>query len=223
MLAGPATHGASALSNQTLQALQVAIPVVGRLNERREIQENEWVGFGQGCKIPAIEDEESTPPLLDLLLEYASKSSLSGKVRQSLVTDIILPAYEMNRIAYNRWVSCLISQYNAPEDIEVMRSIPSRPDALAAMLRRIPELLPEEYFIEWHNYVKTNLVPTAHLSAAIYRMADNLDSESASDFTISQETNASSHWMRFLNQRTEIFGAYSLASLLQRPHEPSSL
>lgn len=74
MLAGSATHGASAISNQTLQALQAVIPVVGRLNERREIQENEWVGFGQGCKIPAMEDEESTPPLLGLLLEYASKS-----------------------------------------------------------------------------------------------------------------------------------------------------
>lgn len=223
MLAGSATHGASALSNQILQALVVVIPVVGRLNERREIQENEWVGFGQGCKIPAMEDEESTPLLLGLLLEYASKSSLSGKVRQSLVTDIILPAYEMNRIAYNRWVSCLISRYNAPEDIEVLRSIPSRPDALAAMLRRIPELLPEEYFMEWHNCVKTNLVPTAHLSAAIYRMADHLDSESACDFTLSQGTNASWHWMRFLNQRTDIFGAFSLASLLQRPHAPSSL
>ena len=223
MLTGPATHGASALSNQTLQALQLVIPVVGRLNERSEIQEKEWVGFGQGCKIPAMEDEKSTPPLLGLLLEYASKSSLSGKIRQSLVTDIILPAYEMNRTAYNKWVSCLASRYNAPEDIEVLRSLPSRPNALASLLRQIPELLPEEYFMEWHNYVKTNLVPTAHLSAAIYRMADNLNSESASDFTPSQETNASSHWMRFLNRRTDIFGAFSLASLLQHPHARSSL
>ncbi|KAI4256854.1 MAG: hypothetical protein L6R42_005992 [Xanthoria sp. 1 TBL-2021] len=223
MLAGTAIPGTSALADLTLQALQALIPVAGRLNERTGIQEKDWMAFGRGGKIPPIEDKDSTPPLLSLLLEYASKSTLSETVRRPLVEDIILPAYETCRIAYNRWVAVLLSRFNALEDLEILSSIPSRPVALAAMLRRIPELLPEEYFMEWHNYVKTYLAPSTDLPAAIYRLADNLRSESTSDPTLTQDTNASSHWMRFLDQRTNIFGAFSLANLLQRPQARSSL
>ncbi|KAL8757039.1 MAG: hypothetical protein Q9199_002516 [Rusavskia elegans] len=223
MIAGAAIPGTPSLADLTLQALQALIPVVGRLNERTEIQEKDWMAFGQGGKIPPIEDKDSTPPLLSLLLEYASKSTLSETVRRRLVEDIILPAYETSRTAYNRWVAVILSRFNALEDLEILSSIPLRPVALAAMLRRIPELLSEEYFMEWHNYVKTNLAPSTDLPAAIYRLAENLRSESTSDPTLTQDTNASSHWMQFLDQRTNIFGAFSLASLLQRPQARSSL
>ncbi|KAL8994115.1 MAG: hypothetical protein Q9169_005828 [Polycauliona sp. 2 TL-2023] len=217
MLAGTAVDDASALVDEALPALQALIPVVGRLTERIDLQKIDWIAFGQGGKIPVIEDQDATPPLFGLLLDYASKSTLSHLVRRRLVEQVILPAYELGRATYKRWVTVLLSRYGTSMDLEVLSSIRVRHVALAAMLRRIPEMLPETYVMEWHHYVIADLSPSPELSAAIHRLVDNVKSEDTSDPKLTPETDVLSHWKKLLDPSNKIFGKFSLASLLQRP------
>ncbi|KAL8656693.1 MAG: hypothetical protein Q9226_002592 [Calogaya cf. arnoldii] len=223
MLANTAAQGDFASTNQTLQALQDIIPVVGRLNERIEIQAKDWIAFSQWGKIPIMENQESTPPLFGLLLDYAVKSTLPEKVRRSLVQVIILPAYESSKTIYNHWVSVLLSRYGVSGDLWILRSIPPRPVVLAAMLRRIPELMPDAYIMEWHNYVKANLVLSPELSVAIHRLAEKVKCESTtSNLPPAPDMNPTLHWTRFLDQRSDVFRAFSLAGLVRRPRTQPS-
>ncbi|KAL8851784.1 MAG: hypothetical protein Q9221_003298 [Calogaya cf. arnoldii] len=225
MLAGTAAQDDFASTNQTLQALKAMIPVVGRLNESVDIQEKHWIAFGEGAKVPVIEHTDSMPPLFGLLLDYAVKTTLPENVRRTLVHDIVLPAYELSKTAYNHWVSVLLSRYGILDDLGLLISIPPRPVVLAAMLRRIPELMPEAYFMEWHNYVRSNLVASPELSAAIHRLAEKVNSESAaSDLPQTPDTDPILHWTRFLDKRSDVFKAFSfsLASLLRRPRTEQS-
>ncbi|KAL9038483.1 MAG: hypothetical protein Q9180_003109, partial [Flavoplaca navasiana] len=219
-----ATTGSSTLTNEVLQALQGFIPIIGRLSERSNIEEKDWDAFRHNGKIPAKEDPDSVtptriPPLFGLLLEYASNGSIPEKIRQAMVQDIILPAYESSKVVDRRDVTVLLSHTGHAEDVDILSTIPPRPGVLLKMLRQIPELLPERYFMEWHDYVKMNLTPGADLVAAVSRVIDHLKPESISDPLLPPSTDASLHWTRFLDQRPHIIAAFSFASLL--PHQSS--
>ncbi|KAL8666790.1 MAG: hypothetical protein Q9168_007412, partial [Polycauliona sp. 1 TL-2023] len=222
MLAVTAIDDTSASVDQVLQALRALVPVVGRLTERIDIKEKDWIAFAQGAKIPVIEDQDTPPLLFSLLLYHASRSNLPKSVRQNLVDEIILPAYELGRAAYKRWVKVLRSRYSSSSDPEILSSIPARPVALAAMLRTIPEMLPEVYFTEWHRYVEANLKPSADLRAAIDRLVGSMKLEDTSDATLTPETNVPSHWTQVLDPSNNIFQTFSMAELLQRPQLQSS-
>ncbi len=63
-------------------------------------------------------------------------------------------------------MGCVIALTVQCRRVDCLSSIPLRTAAVAAMLHRIPKLLPTAYIMEWYVYARACLIPSVDLVAA---------------------------------------------------------
>lgn len=205
-----------ALTEQIMNALQAAVPIMGRLTERINFEERHWATQKENDLLPVIECEDTTPPLFSLLLGSATDLRLPENVRRDLIRSVILPAFELCRATHRQWIKLFLERNSASNDLDELASVPPRLTVLAAMFRLIPEMLPIEYFAEWQRCVKPNLTPDPDLSKLNQKVADESKIEDPESAELYRDTEANIHWLQLFNQGTEIFERFSLADLLRK-------
>ena len=216
MLTEHAAFENHALTEQIMKALGAVVPIMGRLTERVNFDENHWATLKKNDILPVAEDEDTTPPLFSILLGSATDQRLPESVRQDLIRNIVLPAFELCRTAHQQWIKLFLTRNSAPEVLDELASVPPRLTVLAAMFRSIPDMLPIEYFAEWQRCVKANLAPGPELSKLNQKLVDESKSEDSESAALPRDTEANCHWLQLFNQGAKILERFSLADLLRK-------
>ncbi|KAL9580168.1 MAG: hypothetical protein Q9212_004659 [Teloschistes hypoglaucus] len=210
MLAHHAAHDDRTLVQKVLIALQGLVRIVGRLNERREDKKKTWNGM------PVVEDEDSCPPVFGLHLGFASNCEMDVDVRQEVVEQVLLPAFDATQKAHEKWMEIFLARTTGGAAIEeYMIPIPPRPTVLATMLQRIPGFLPRSYFDLWQRYTVISLAPSPVLVTFNRRLKDGPGSEEEeTDAVPRPDEKAIHHWLRIYDRGAEVFSQCRLADVL---------
>lgn len=210
ILAHHASNNNRALKQRISIALESLVPMVGRFNERREDEKEPW------DRMPVIEDEDSCPPVFGLLLAFASNSEIDVDVRQEVVEQVLLPAFDATQKTHEKWMEIFLARTKGGAAIqEFIIPIPPRPAVLATMLRRIPGLLPRSYFDLWQRCTVMSLAPSPALVTFNRKLKDGADSEEGeTDAVPRPDEKATHHWLRIYDRGAEIFDQCRLADIL---------
>ena len=204
-----------ALTERIMNSLHTVVPIVGRLTERVNFEEKDWVTLKENDLLPVVEGEDTTPSLFSLLLVCARDPTLPETVRRNLIRNVILPAFELCRASHRQWTKLFLKRNSASKDLDDLASVPPRLTVLATLFRSIPDMLPVEYFVDWQRCVKSNLTPNAELSKLNRKLADESKMEDSESAGLPRDTEANNHWLQLFYQGAKVLGQFSLAHLLQ--------
>ena len=216
MLTEHAAFENHALTEQIMKVLGAVVPIMGRLTESVNFEENHWATLKKNDILPGVEGEDTTPPLFGLLLGSATDIRLSESARRDLIRNIVLPAFELCRATHQQWIKLFLKRNAAPEILDELASVPPRLTVLAAMFRSIPDMLPLEYFAEWQRCVRANLMPSPELSKLNQKLVDESKSEDSESAALPRDREANCHWLQLFNQGTKILERFSLDDLLRK-------
>ncbi|KAL8636219.1 MAG: hypothetical protein Q9228_006362 [Teloschistes exilis] len=211
MLAHHASHNNRSFVQKILIALQGLVPIAGRLNERKEDEKEPW------DSMPVIEDEDHCPPIFDLLLDFAFDCEVDVGVRQDLVEQVLLPAFDATLKTHEKWIETFLARTKGGSAIEeYITPIPPRPTVLATLLEAIPAFLPGSYFDLWQRYTVMSLAPSPALVTfnRILRDGPGDDKGETDAVPSPDEEAARHHWLQIYDCRTEVFSECRLADVI---------
>ena len=198
-----------------MDALRAVVPVTSCLTERIELPERYWSSLKDDDQLPAIEDEDTIPPLMGLLLESATRREVSVELRRDLIYNLVLPAFEACRAAHSHWLNSFLRRYTELQEWGNLRITYPRPKVLIALLESIPEFLPMKYFEEWHGYVRINLEPSANLLQLNQTLRERIAKADNEDSQSSLDTKAVQHWLYIHDPGASVSTRFLLAKLLR--------
>lgn len=195
-----------------LDALEThVIPVLGQLNERRPVTEDQWVAAESGeAPIPDIGDET---PLMSQLgeLEYGNKKLLPAETRIRLI-NLFTRVPAVSAANNTRWNKLFLKRHGFHLDEgEVLPACPVSPKTLRDLFRRFPTHMPASTVSVLQEMTLINLAPTpgiARVTAAVKANRDLIKS------------NAGKHWLMQFdnpgNKALEAYGVFVASSCLQQ-------
>lgn len=162
-----AYESSSSLAEKLMSALEVAIPVLGSLNERQQMQDVDWTEAEKSGNLPEVYDDEDMqylPPMLEAMLRATTSwSTPSDILRIGFVRRIVLPVIEKSMEESARWVKIFTLKYMPVGQSIHTPIFPVRPGILEGLIESCPEATPKYILDLYQQFVLTNILPPAAL------------------------------------------------------------
>lgn len=211
MLAHHASHNNRTFLQKVSIALQGPVSIAGHLNERKEDEKEPW------DSMPVIEDEDKCPPIFDLFLDFAFDCEVDVSVRQDLVEQVLLPAFDATLKTHEKWIETFLAPTKGGSAIEeYITPIPPRQTVLATLLEAIIAFLPGSYFDLWQRYTVMSLAPSPALVTFNWILRDGPgDDKGETDAVPSPDEEAiRHHWLQIYDCGTQVFSECRLADVM---------
>ena len=104
----------NALVDNILATLETIIPVVGSVNERCPLRQENWDEAGETGNLPGISDVSTgLPPLLNATIGAPQKSRYLGlkNLQREWVTRYLLPILRHSQMEHRKWVTLFLVKY----------------------------------------------------------------------------------------------------------------
>ena len=214
-----ADESSSALAKRLMSALEMAIPILGSLDERRQTQDVDWTEAEKTGKLPEVYDDggmKTYPPMLDVLLEAIRSHDGSSNVRRTgLIERILLPTIEKSREQSARWVKMFTLKHIPAGQPTDMPSLPIRPDILVDLIEICSNEVPKYILDLYQQFFLTNILPPARLT--------KLNEKVYGDIEL-RHSNEGKYWLSLYGQGADIsYRAVVIVSILTKTWGPSTI
>lgn len=151
------------LTERLMSALEMAIPTLGSLNERKETQDADWTEAEKTGKLPEVYEDggmKALPPMLNVILNaLTSHGTSSGILRTGLIRRIVLPVIDKSKEQSARWVK-MFTLKHLPDGQSIQTpSFPIRPGILANLIQKCSSEVPQYILDLYQQFFLTNLWP----------------------------------------------------------------
>lgn len=203
-------------------ALETVVPVVGSIDERRPLREEDWADAEATGVLPDIEGVVAgglrMPPLMEVLLLAAEGTRYRGlKIMQSaLVERIVLPILCQSQIEHGRWIKLFLAKYQAPFSAS---DVPRTPVAVYAWHRALASYYPlvaPAILADFDAYAVHQIAPDVRLRQFAAMLRADVELRKRADVQ---------HWIRVFDYRVNSFqqsGTHVLVGLM-KTHLDASL
>ena len=201
------------LVEQLISSFETTMPILGNINERRPLTEEDWVEAERTEISPEVygdEDMKSLPPILSLLVHFASNSSYPMNRRKRFMESVLLPLVDVLRANTARWIAIFLRKHKSTLKASDLPSIPLRTQLLVHLLQFCPTLTPASILDLYHQFSLANIRPQPDL--AIF---NKYVAEGSPEL---RNSNEGRYWLSLFNNGRDAFdsGGFNLPSLLRR-------
>lgn len=221
MLGRCSDNSSKPLAKKLLQSLKTTIPIISNLNERRPLAEQDWIEAERTGLPPKVYEDgamDAIPPIMAVLAAFPICISYPLKLRQAILTSILLPAIDESTRHTSRWIEFFLAKHQSILDSSDLPPVPFRPAILGFLLRCCcANLLPASILEMYHQYVLANIRPSADL-ASFNKMI------TGSPLRI-RDSNDSRYWLSLFNRGLDSydFGGFNVVSILGVKWRPSEV
>ena len=207
----------SALAERLMSALQMAIPALGSLNERKQAQDADWIEAEKTGNLPEIYDDggmQAFPPMLNVVLGAIASNGISSDIlRTGLIRRIVLPVIEQSKEQSARWVKLFTLKHLPTDQSTRMPSLPVRPAILVYLIQKCPCEVPKHILDLYHQFILANISPSVGLI--------QLNSKVNSDIEL-RDSNEGQYWLSLYGQGADV-STSPIVGLLTQPWKSSVL
>lgn len=212
-----ADESSNALAERMISALELAIPVLGSLNERKETQDLDWTEAENTGKLPEVYEDggmEKLPPMLNVVLHAIKSHRIpSDELRTSFIRRIVLPVVEKSKEESARWVK-LFTVKHLPTGQSCRRPyFPVRPGILAYLIEVCSSEVPKYIVDLYQEFLLTNISPPATLI--------ELSNIINGDIEL-RNSNEGQYWLSLYGKGAEISTSV-IVSMLTKPWKSSTV
>ena len=216
MLSQCTEESSTPLAQRLFSALETIIPVVGGVNERRRIREEDWMEAEKTGELPRVYDDgviESMPPILGQLLQWNQRQS---KWRHEFVNRILLPVIECSRQSNARWIKIFLAKHQLSLGLPDLPVSPTKPMVLSKLLSQCLTLVPASLLDLRQQFVLVNMAPPQEIASINEKIRNNGPLRAS---------NEGRHWLSLYGNGPSAYkhGGFSLAKKLCREWTPSDI
>ena len=210
------------LAERLMSVLEVAIPVLGSLNERKTTQDGEWTEAEKTGKLPEVYNEvdmktfnlDAFPPMLRLVLRATSSDVIpSGALRKSLIHRVLLPVVEESAGNNARWVKMFTLKHFPADQSFRIPTLPVKPDILGYLIQNCSSEIPRYILDLYQQFVLTNISPPTGLIKLNSRIKDDVKLH---------QSNEGQHWLSLYDLGVRLQTG-RVVSLLTEPWKSSAI
>ena len=203
------------LAEKLMSALELAIPVLGSLNERQQMQDVDWTEAEKTGNLPEVYDDEDMqylPPMLEAMLRATTSwSTPSDILRRGFIRRIVLPVIEKSMEESARWVK-IFTLKHMPVGQSIHTPIfPVRPGILEGLVESCPEGTPKYILDLYQQFVLTNILPPAGLVQLNNKINDDIEL---------RNSNEGQYWLSLYGRGVEV-STVEIVNMLTKPWKPS--
>ena len=207
----------SALAESLMSALEIVIPVLGSLNERRQLQDVDWTEAEKNGKLPEVYDDggmQAYPPMLNVMLHALKSHVISSNVqRTDFIERILLPTIEKSKDESARWVKMFTTKHLPAGQPIDMPSFPVRPGILVSLIENCSTEIPKYILDLYQQFYLTNILPPASLT--------KLNDKVNRDIEL-RMSNEGQYWLSLYGQGAEVSNR-AIVSMLTKTWGPSKV
>lgn len=208
-----ADSSSNALTERLMSALEMTIPTLGSLNERKQTQDADWTEAEKTGKLPEVYEDggmKAFPPMLNVMFNVlTSYGTSSDKLRKGLIRRIVLPTIKKSKDLSARWVEMFtLKHLPAGQSIQTP-SFPARPGVLAYIIHNCSGEVPTNILDLYHQFFLTNISPPAGLI--------QLTNKVNSDIGF-RDSNEGQYWLSLYGQGADI-STSPIVSILTQPRK----
>lgn len=205
------------LVEKLMSALEMAIPALSSLNERRQAQEVDWTEAAKTGKLPEVYDDggmQAFPPMLDVMLRAITIHGISSEtLRTALIRRILLPVIERSKEESARWVK-MFTLKHLPASLPIHTpSFPVRPGILAYLIKVCPREVPKYILDLYQQFFLTNISPPARLVERNNKVNGNIEL---------RESNEGQYWLSLYGNGADI-STSAAVGMLTKPWKSSTV
>lgn len=210
-----ADSSSNALAERLMSALEMTIPTLGSLNERKQTQDADWTEAEKTGKLPEVYEDggmQAFPPMLNVMLNALTSHGTSSDIRRTgLIRRIVLPVIEKSREQSARWVKMFtLKHLPAGQSIQTP-SFPVRPGILAYLIQKCSSEVPKYILDLYQQFFLTNLWPPAGLIQLTNKVKGDIEL---------RDSNEGQYWLSLYGQEAEI-STSPIVSILTEPSKSS--
>ena len=208
-------ESSDAVAERLMSALEMMIPIVGSLNDRRQIQDEDWAEAEKSGKLPEVYDDggmQAFPPMLSAILRTDTGCDIPEDIlRRGYTRRIVLPLLKESKEQCARWVKMFtLKQLPVGQSIN-LPPVPIRPGILMYLISRYSKHLPR-YILDLHQqFFLINISPPAGLI--------KLNSKINNDVRL-RDSNEGQFWKSLYGQGAQI-PTVGIVSMLTKPWKSS--
>ena len=206
-----------ALAERLMSASEMTIPILGSLNERKQIQDVDWIVAEKTGKLPEVYDDGGMhvfPPMLNLMLRALTINGIpSGRLRTGFIQRIVLPVVEKSRKESARWVKLFILKHSPAGQPIHVPSFPVRPRVLVYVIEECSRETPTYILDLYQQFFLTNVAP----SAGLVKLSEKVNSDSELC-----KSNEGQYWLSLYNQGADVSTSV-VVSMLTKPRQLSAV
>lgn len=219
MLARCKEDSSELLGDRIIQVLQPIIPIAGRLDERYELQEEDWEEAKRTGKLLAIYEQGSIP--LDLclppILEDIINSPLPHRWEERVYSQLILPILETSTAANTQWLEIFTAKHNLDLQSSSLPLLPVKVKFLKDVLHNGYKYLPASLMDLYHQFIITNILPPPEVTKLNKKLQD----------PVLRQLPEVKHWLSLYGHSPDInnYNSFNLTTLLRQdwPYPNSSI
>lgn len=146
-----------------MAAMKTVVPVVGSINERRPLREDDWAEAETTGILPELSDMSAgtLPPLMETVITALSDSRPGlAKLEAEFVEHIVLPVLEKSQQEHTRWINMFLAKHHATALRNNIPDTPIMPDLWATVLSFYYSSVPKKYLEAFNRYAICRIAPT---------------------------------------------------------------
>ena len=205
----------NALAERLMSALETAIPTLGSLNERKQMQDADWTEAEMTGNLPEVYEDggmQAFPPMLNVVLSAIGNHIISSDIlRTGLIRRIVLPVIEKSKEQSRRWVKMFTLKHLPARQSIQIPTVPVRPGVLLYLIQKCSAEVPKYVLDLYQQFFLTNISPPAGLIQLNKKVKGDLEL---------RNSNEGQYWLSLYGQGAEI-PTSPIVSLLTAPWKPS--
>lgn len=151
-----------ALGNNIVSALEGLIPVAGDLDERRQLQEEDWALAKKDLKLPEVFEKgtvslsDSVPPILEVLMQKRF-GLYEDHWKVQRVTKLLIPILEQSILSHHKWLEIFAIKYGLNLASLQLPVLPVKAKVLKTFIHSYIKLVPASFLDLYHRFVLINI------------------------------------------------------------------
>ncbi|KFZ05992.1 hypothetical protein V501_07832 [Pseudogymnoascus sp. VKM F-4519 (FW-2642)] len=168
----------NSLVEKIMEALETVIPIVGSINERRPLRQEDWMEARETGSLPDVSDiSDGLPPLLSATFTAACSPQYPGlkKLRAEFVTRYLLPALGLSQTEHQKWVALFLVKHKANLAVDDLPPTPVTPKVWEVLVGNYLELIPTMVLDDFNKHIVMTIAPSADLRDFNKTLRKNVD------------------------------------------------
>ncbi|OBT75831.1 hypothetical protein VF21_05528 [Pseudogymnoascus sp. 05NY08] len=201
----------NSLVEKIMEALETVIPIVGSINERRPLRQEDWIEARETGSLPDASDiSDGLPPLLSATLTAACSPKYPGlkKLRAEFVARYLLPVLGISQTEHQKWAAIFLAKHKANLSVDNLPPTPITPKVWEVLVGNYPELIPITVLDDFNKHIVMTIDPSADLTDFNKSLRKNIDLCNTPEVQ---------HWLSVFGQSTDQYrfsGTHTLVSMI---------
>ena len=209
-----ADYSSNALAKRLMSVLEEAIPSLASLNERKQMQQADWINAEETKELPEVYEDggmQAFPPMLNALLLAIKGHGASSVLRSDLIQRIILPVIAKSKEESARWVKLFGLKYVPAGRTLHAPPVPVRPGILEYLMQTCSSEIPRHVLEIYQQFFLANVSP----SAEVTKLNDRVNGD-----IVFRKSNKAQFWLSLYGKGADV-ATGTVVGMLTKQWKPS--